>query len=330
MDFRYEEFLPEKIFYEVNELKTFYPEIIEAELKARKRTGYPHKKLVLAVADHNARMITAYKGDAIGLAHRREYLARLVRVLFSKSVDGVEATADGIEDLVALNYLTKRNQHFDFLNGKMLIGTVNRGGLMNTVWEMDDLCTCFTVERLARINLDGIKFMLRINPDRAESRKTLSYCAEIINEAEKYGLPVFIEGLFVQTKEGVHTIRKDLESLVKTAGVVSGLGNTSLRKWIELPVHPEYKTVVSASTNSILVVPDETGETQEEVLFEYTGKRNISENIRGILLGRNVLYHREDPYYLATAIADSWHKGLSPVEAYEHAVKEGVILPCIS
>lgn len=74
-------------------------------------------------------MINEYKGNPIGLSNRREYLSRLVRMLQSDRIDGIEATPDIIEDLFILNKLQRERGEKSFLDGKMLVGTVNRGGL---------------------------------------------------------------------------------------------------------------------------------------------------------------------------------------------------------
>lgn len=308
MSFDYNEFLTSKMFCRINELKTFFPEKIEEELSRRGEIPFPHRKLVLVAADHNARMITAYGSNPVGLADRREYLSRLVRILYADSVDGVETTADIIEDLAALNYHTRETGGKDFLAGKVLIGTANRGGLLNTAWELDDRCTCVSVKRAVAMHLSGLKFMLRIHPDRVESGQMLSYCAGLIDEAAQAGLPVFIEGLYMDGNLKNLVIKKDLESLLKTVGVISALGSTSLRKWIELPLHPEYERAAGASSCSVLVVPDEIGQTKDELIKEYTEQSCLNGNIRGILLGRNVLYCKEDPMQIAETIAEVWHE----------------------
>ena len=107
MGFDYQSFLNDKIFEELNKIKAFSPEVVEQEAAARKKPGFPHDKLVFAAADHNARMINEYKGNPIGLSNRREYFSRLVRMLQSDQIDGIEATPDIIVDLFFLNKLLR-------------------------------------------------------------------------------------------------------------------------------------------------------------------------------------------------------------------------------
>ena len=320
MNFDYTQFLDSAIFQELNRIKAFQPEIIEQEAYCRRKPGYPHECLVFAAADHNARMINEYKGNPIGLSNRREYLTRLVRMLQSDRIDGIEATPDIIEDLIILNKLCRESGKKAFLDGKMLVGTVNRGGLKNTVWEMDDMPSCYTVERLKKLNMDGVKFMIRLNPMDERCRNTVRYCADAVNEAERAGLPIFIEALYVETTEKGFAMKTDSESLCKVVGVVGALGCRGVGKWIEVPLNEEYQVPTSATTCPVLVVPDEVKSEPIDVVKEYTKEIGLNDNIRGILLGRNVMYNDADPLPIADAIADVWHSGVSPEEAYEKAL----------
>lgn len=308
MEFDYRTYFDDAMFEALGEIKAFCPEIAEQEAAGRKRPGFPHKRLVFAAADHNARMINEYQGNPIGLSNRREYLSRLVRMLESRGVDGVEATPDVIEDLMILNKLFREAGREEFLAGKMLVGTVNRGGLKNTVWEMDDLPACYTVERLKKLSMDGVKFMIRLNPMDERSKYTLKYCADAVNAAEAAGLPIFIEALYVETTERGFAMRTDTESLCRATGVVAALGCRGAGKWIELPLNGEYHIPVAATTCPVLVVPDETESEPEAVVREYTKEIGLAGNIRGILLGRNVMYNKQDPLPMADAIASAWHR----------------------
>ena len=324
MKFSYKDFLDDTIFQELNKIKAFHPEVIEQEACLRSKPGYRHEQLVFAAADHNARMINEYKGNPIGLSNRREYLTRLVRMLQSDRIDGIEATPDIIEDLMIINRLFREAKKREFLNGKLLIGTVNRGGLKNTVWEMDDMPACYTVERLHKLNLDGVKFMIRLNPRDERCKHTVRYCADAVNEAERAGLPIFIEALYVETTEKGFVMKTDSESLCKVVGVVGALGCRGVGKWIEVPLNHEYAVPVSATTCPVLVVPDEIEDEPLAVVKEYTKEIGLHENIRGILLGRNIMFNEQDPLPIADAVAAVWHEGITPEMAYERALRQNV------
>src|SRR3989442_13772605 len=109
-------------------------------------------KLNILAADHPARRVTGVDGNPLGMADRHDYLARIVRVLKGGSVDGVMATMDIIEDLLILNDLFVRG---GFLNNKLLIASLNRGGLADSSWEMNDPMTGASPATCAAWNLDG-------------------------------------------------------------------------------------------------------------------------------------------------------------------------------
>lgn len=117
--------------------------------------------------------------------------------------------------------------------------------------------SCYTVDRLVKLRMDGVKFMIRLNPMDERSKYTVRYCAEAVNAAESAGLPIFIEALYVETTETGFTMKTDSESLCKVVGVVGALGCRASGKWVEVPLNHEYAVPTAATTCPVLVVPDE-------------------------------------------------------------------------
>lgn len=320
--FNYKDYLPKQLYDRLCEMKINAPEIIEAEAIERKKRFKLTKdgKLVLVASDHNARMITEYDGDPIRLGDRYEFLARILRILSSPEVDGIEGTPDILEDLLILNNLSKQLKGIDFLKNKLMIGTINRGGLKGTCWEMDDMSTCFTIDRILRLKLDGVKFMFRIDINDSRSGKTIKYCADAVSEASKYNLPVFIECLYVNKTDTGYSMDTSTNALIKVIGVASALGSSAARKWLEVPINEEYNRVTLATTCPILVVPEESARKAEDVVKEYQKGLGEGNNVRGTLLGRNVfLVEDEDPLCIANAIAKVWHQQLDPETALNEA-----------
>ena len=70
------------------------------------------------------------------MARRRDLLGRLLVALAQPGVDGVLATPDVIEDLLML----------DALDGRIAIGSMNRGGLPGAAWELDDRFTAYDAD----------------------------------------------------------------------------------------------------------------------------------------------------------------------------------------
>ena len=63
------------------------------------------------------------------MADRRDYLARILRVLSSARVDGVMATMDILEDLLSIDGFLRAAGAAPLLDSKLLIASLNRGGL---------------------------------------------------------------------------------------------------------------------------------------------------------------------------------------------------------
>ena len=131
-------------------------------------------KLNILAADHPARRVTAVGGNPLGMADRHDYLVRIARVLMSSAVDGVMATMDVIEDLLILHDLFG---HDRFLKDKLLIASLNRGGLAGSSWEMNDPMTGATPNTCAVWELDGAKILMRLCDDEPDSLKTMEATA---------------------------------------------------------------------------------------------------------------------------------------------------------
>lgn len=157
------EFLPVSVLDRINETRVSDPECSTRVAIARKRRGKLtlDGKLNILAADHPARRVTKVADDPLRMADRHGYLARIVRVLQSDVVDGVMATMDVIEDLLILHHLILEAGGPALLDNRLLIASLNRGGLAGTSWEMDDPITGPSPVNCAALNLDGAKLLMR-------------------------------------------------------------------------------------------------------------------------------------------------------------------------
>src|SRR5438128_1083029 len=90
------EFLTEKIFAGITELRVQQPNLVREELAKRKRRDRltPDGRLMILAADHPARNVTRVADDPLAMCDRLDYLGRIVRVLAASRVDGLMATSD--------------------------------------------------------------------------------------------------------------------------------------------------------------------------------------------------------------------------------------------
>src|SRR5438874_524340 len=129
--FEPERTLPPDILDEITEIRVNRPQIIAEESRKRKRRARLTRdgKLVLAALDHPARGVTRVGQQELAMADRYQLLARTRRALDDPLLDGVLVTADELEELLILSYLERKRTGKSFLDGRLLLGSMNRGGL---------------------------------------------------------------------------------------------------------------------------------------------------------------------------------------------------------
>ena len=105
------------------------------------------------------------------------------------------ATPDVLEELLILSHLERTQKGKGFLDGRVLVGSMNRGGLAGTAFEMDDTFTSMSAARIAELGFDGGKMMYRLDPQDPASGRTIQACAQALNDLRAHGLPGFLEPL---------------------------------------------------------------------------------------------------------------------------------------
>jgi DhnA family fructose-bisphosphate aldolase class Ia len=289
-----------------------------AQSRTRRERLAPAGKLNILAADHPARRVTKVGKDPIAMADRRDYLARIARVLSAEGIDGLMATMDILEDLLILDAAVQERGGASLVNGKLLIASLNRGGIAGTAWELDDPITGPTPDTCAAWHLDGAKILLRIADEDPGSLKTILASAQAISECNALRLPMFLEPLPVVRSDSGWTVRKDSESLARVAGVASALGDSSRYLWLKLPYCAGYETVARATSLPILLLGGESAGNPEPFLTELASALQAGANVRGALVGRNVLYPGdEDPYAMACAVSGIIHEGWGVSQAVE-------------
>src|SRR5262245_46972941 len=94
------QFLPDAAMARLTETRIADPEFAfrQSGERLRRERVAPTGRLNILAADHPARRVTKVGGDPLGMANRHDYLARILRVLSARSVDGLMATMDILED----------------------------------------------------------------------------------------------------------------------------------------------------------------------------------------------------------------------------------------
>ncbi len=295
-----EKFLPASVLAKITEVRLADPERSLRTARARKRrsTLTPDGRLNILAADHPARRVTKVGDDPLRMADRHSYLARIVRVLQSHVVDGVMATMDVLEDLLILHDLILEAGGPGLLDDRLLIVSLNRGGLAGASWEMDDPITGASPGTCADMGLDGAKLLL--------------------TEMNALSLPTFLEPLPVVKNNGGYRVVKEAEALAKIVGVASALGDSSRYLWLKLPYCKNYEVVARATTLPILLLGGESVGDATPLLREIEAGLAAGANVRGALVGRNVLFPGpEDPLVVAQAAGSIIHHNLTVERALE-------------
>lgn len=236
-------------------------------------------RLLLVAADHPARGALRAGANATAMADRWDLLRRLQIALARPGVDGVLGTADILEDLLLLGAL----------EGKVVIGSMNRGGLAGTVFEIDDRFTGYSAGAIEHRGFQGGKMLLRIDPDDPATAPTLMACADAINALAERSLMAMVEPFISHRVDG--RLRNDLttDSVVRSATVAAGLGWTSAHTWLKLPVVDGMDEVLAATTLPVLLLGGEVAADQG-AQFAVWSKALASPSVKGMVVGRSLLY----------------------------------------
>lgn len=266
----------------LTEIRAHRPQAVAEAAATRKRRPSllgPSGRLMIVAADHPARGAFAAGDRPLAMADRAELLRRLCVALGRPGVDGVLGTPDVIEDLLLLGVL----------DDKVVIGSMNRGGLAGASFEIDDRFTAYDVPAIAERGLDGGKMLLRIDDDDPATARTLESCAHAVTGLARQGLMAMVEP-FISRREGGR-VRNVLtpEAMTRAVAIASGLGATSAHTWLKVPVVDEMERVMAASTLPALLLGGEVTDDRDAALATWR-KALALPGVMGIVAGRTLLY----------------------------------------
>jgi DhnA family fructose-bisphosphate aldolase class Ia len=311
-------YLPRELYEGITDIRVRQPAFAdgEADRRSRRRVLVPDGKLVILAADHPGRASLKIQDDLVAMADRHEFLARILRVLSHPGIDGFMSTPDVVEDLLILGGLIRERGGQSPLDDRLLIGCMNRGGLPGSVWDMDDRFTAFTTRRMLVLGMDGGKFMVRIDPTDRGSLTTIEGCVRAIGELAESSLLSFVEPLPVVRDNGTYKVVRTARALTEAVSVASAWGTSSLYTWIKAPTCPEFEKVARATTLPLVLLGGEAVGSPRPVLEDLGRGMAAGANVRGAMIGRNVLYPGgDDPRAIAAAVAAIVHDGAGVDEA---------------
>jgi len=270
---------------ELVRLRTHRPEAVAeaAARRARRPLVDDTGRLMIVAADHPARGALGVGERRMAMASRADLLERLCLALSRPGVDGVLGTADILDDLLLLGVL----------DGKIVMGSMNRGGLQGASFELDDRFTGHRPKDIERLGFDAGKLLLRIDYDDPGSLNTLESTARVIDEMAERRLPVFVEP-FISRRTPEGRLRNDLgaEAVTRSIAIASGLGGTSAYTWLKVPVTEDpddMARVMETSTLPAVLLGGDVGEDQEGAYEKWRHALRLP-TVQGLVVGRSLLY----------------------------------------
>ena len=246
-------------------------------VKAKSVLGDAGRAMIIA-ADHPARGANAVGADPTAMADRGELLDRLCAALERPGVTGVLGTADILEDLLLLGVL----------DGKNVFGSMNRGGLAGSAFEIDDRFTGHDAATIAELGFDGGKMLTRIALEDPATASVLENSARAINELTDRRLIAMVEPFLSCWDNG--RVRNDLspDAVIKSITIASGLGRRSAYTWLKLPVVDDMPRVLASSSLPVLLLGGEVADA--EAAFAAWRNALAQPTVQGLVVGRSLLY----------------------------------------
>lgn len=270
-----------RAFADLRELRARRPEAVADAFRTRRRRSLlgDDGRLLIIAADHPARGSLAVGTDANAMADRYDLLERLAIALERPGVDGVLGTPDILDDLAALGLLDE----------KVVVGSMNRGGLRGSAFEMDDRFTGHDVPAMIERGIDIAKALVRVNLSDGATAPTLEATARAVTEAARAKLPIMLEPFVSEWCDG--RIVNDLspDAVIQSIAIASGLGSDSAYTWMKLPVVDDMDRVMAATTMPTLLLGGDGGGDPDAMYASWRDALALP-GVVGLTAGRNLLY----------------------------------------
>lgn len=281
---------------DLNEVRARDPRRIKQLLASRRRRGIfgPDGRLMILACDHPARGALAASGRPTAMGNRMDLLERLATALSRPGVDGVLATADIAEDLLLLGAL----------EGKIVFSSMNRGGLQGASFELDDRRTGYDVQGTIEARFEGAKMLTRIDLDDHGTVATLEQCGQAVTELNRAELIALVEPFMSRRVGGKVVNDLSSDAVIKSVHIAQGLGASSAYTWMKLPVVAEMERVMESTTLPTLLLGGDPDGSPDETYARWQAALALP-SVRGLVLGRTMLYPADDDVAAAVDIAVS-------------------------
>lgn len=281
---------------QITDIRADDPEAISraAQARTKRATVRGDGRLMLVAADHPARGAFGVGDRPLAMGSRVELLERLVTALSRPGVDGLLATPDIVEDLLLLGAL----------EDKVVIGSMNRGGLQGAEFELDDRFTGYDARGCGQMGLNGGKMLTRIALGDPGTVATMTATAQAVNELAERKLMAMVEPFWSSRTGGRVYNNLTSDAVIKSVAITSALGRTSAYTWMKLPVVPDMERVMDSTTLPTLLLGGDPAIHAEETFQSWRDALELPA-VRGLVVGRTLLYPDDDDVAAAVDTAVS-------------------------
>lgn len=248
----------------------------------RRRPGalpLPGEKMMFVAADHPARGALAAGGDDQAMSNREDLLRRCRIALSRPGVRGFVGAPDMVEDLTLLGAL----------EGKYVLGSMNRCGISGTVFEADDRLTAYTPAGIEQARLEGGKMLVRIAAEESATAGVLAQTAATVGALASAGRTSLVEPFLVHRKDGRLVNQLTADAMVRAVSIASALGASSARTWLKVPLVDGFERVAAASSLPMLVLGGEVPKDMRKAREKFRAVQELP-TVKGFVIGRAVLY----------------------------------------
>jgi DhnA family fructose-bisphosphate aldolase class Ia len=281
-------------FQRLRDVRATQPGLVKRTLDARRKRDLlgDDGKLFIVAADHPARGALAVRDDESAMADRYDLLERLVTALGRPGVDGVLGTPDILEDLALLGAL----------DDKVVVGSMNRGGLRGATFEMDDRYTAYSASAIKGAGLDFAKLLVRVALADSGTAPTLEATAKAVSEAAALELPIMLEPFMSEWRDGKVVNDLSADAVITSMAIAAGLGESSAYSWLKIPVVDEMERVMAATTLPTLLLGGDPASRPLETYAKWADALALP-GVRGLVVGRTLLYPSDGDVASAVDVA---------------------------
>ncbi len=212
--------------------------------------------------------------------------------------------------------------HPDLTRKMGLLLSLNRTGLRGSAFEMDDRLVT-SPQTALRWGLDGVKFLLRIDPTSRETASQLETCGRISDICERLGLPLILEPLYCSKGDGELHVETSPEKIRYAAIIANDFSVQALK--MPYPKGPSrsarrksFRKIVASVNSRVLILGGKKAPLGELLT---RAEDSISEGGSGVVVGRNILLS-DNPALATSSLRRVVHEEEDAETALREARKE--------